>query len=421
MCAGFIVGIWLIAGAPGQAGPAVPPPAPVVVDIQVHGNLATPEAEILELAGVAVGAPFEEAMLEAAAQRLRASGRFEGVEVLKRFASITDLSKVVLVIIVSDGPVSLNWYSGVGEGLTVSRRSGLRPMILPILDRDDGYGFTYGARVSFASRRSRAHRLSFPLTWGGHKRAGAEFEVTMDRGPLTRVVFGSALTREENPFYDMDDDRRSVWVRGERRLTRTLAAGMSAGVDRVSFAETRDSVRRIGLDVVLDTRLDPFLPWNAVYARGAWDRLNIDGRTMSRRQLDLRGYAGLVGQNVIMVRGLREDASEPLPRYLQPLLGGMRNLRGFRAGTAANDMLTAASLELFAPISSPLNVGRVGVSTFLDVAAVYETGASVHRQKFERAIGGSFWASVPLVHLSISVARGLGSGTRTHFSVGTSF
>jgi outer membrane protein assembly factor BamA len=418
----FGLGVWLLVGA--AVGPAQPAaaPQPTIVEIQVHGNLATPEEEVLALAGVSVGAPFDESLAEAVAVRLRQSGRFDGVEVLKRFASMTDLSKIVLVILVDDGPVSLNWYSAGEEGLVVSRRSRLRPMILPILDRDDGYGFTYGARVSFAGRRSRATRVSFPLTWGGHKRAGAEFEALIDDGPvLTRVIAGGAFTREENPFYERNDDRRSVWIRGERRVTRAFAAGVSAGFERVSFAGERDSVRRVGIDAALDTRLDPLLPRNAVFLRAALDRLSIDGRALARRQLDLRGYGQVIGQSVLMGRGVHEDVSAPLPAYLQPLLGGMRNLRGFRAGSAAGDILTGASLELFAPVSSPLNVGRLGFSAFLDVGAVYNVGQSVHRQKFERAIGGSVWASIPFVRASFSVARGLGSGTRTHFGISTSF
>ncbi len=422
MVSALAVGVWLVAGAPGQsAAPAAQVPA-VVAEIQVHGNLATPEEEILAIAGVTIGTPFDESMPERVAERLRASRRFDGVEVLKRFASITDFSKIVLVIVVDDGPVALNWYSGGGDRLEITRRSGLRRMVLPILGRDDGYGFTYGARLSYTGWRGRSHRLSFPLTWGGHKRATAEYEVNFAaRAPVTRLVAGASLSREENPFYRLNDDRQSAWVRAERRVSRDFAAGVSAGIDRVSFADATDGIRRIGADVVFDTRLDPILPRNAVYARAAWDRLDVDGEAVHRREVDLRGYAGLMGQNVVAVRGIREDATGPLPPYLHPLLGGARNVRGFRAGSAADDLLMAASVEIFIPVSSPLSACRAGVSAFMDVGAVYGAGESVHRQKFERAIGGSFWASILFVRMSVAVARGLGSGTRTHVSLGTSF
>lgn len=394
---------------------------PVLAEIQVHGNLATPEAEILQIAGVAVGAPFDETIPGLVADRLRASGRFDGVEVLKRFASISDLSRITLVIVVDDGPVSLNWYSRGEDGFTVERASRIRRMILPIFDRDDGYGFTYGARVSFAGRRNRSRRVSFPLTWGGHKRAAAEFESVFERGPISRMTVGAALTREENPFYALNDDRRSVYVRGEKRLANPLAAGAFAGYDRISFNGETDGVRRVGVDAVFDTRLDPVLPRNAMYARAKWERVGVDRMGVVRRELDLRGYAGLLGQNVISIRGVREDASRSLPPYLQPLLGGVRNLRGFRAGVEADDTLMAASLEVLMPFTSPLAAGRTGISAFIDVGAVYPAGESVHRQKFERAIGGSVWLSLFVVRMSVAVAHGLGSGTRAHFGVSTAF
>ena len=44
-------------------------------------------------------------------------------------------------------------------------------MWLPILSHADGYGFTYGARVSFVGALGKRSRLSVPLTWGGERRA----------------------------------------------------------------------------------------------------------------------------------------------------------------------------------------------------------------------------------------------------------
>ena len=48
---------------------------------------------------------------------------------------------------------------------------------------------------------------------------------------------------------------------------------------------------------------------------------------------DARGYIGLYRQNILIVRAVRQDSNVPLPQYLQPMLGGMSNLRGFRAGS----------------------------------------------------------------------------------------
>ena len=83
-----------LAGAPGMAtAPLASAPGgalqqEVVAEIRVHGNVATPDEEIRRLAAVEIGAPFTPATITDVADRLRATGRFESVAVLKRFASI---------------------------------------------------------------------------------------------------------------------------------------------------------------------------------------------------------------------------------------------------------------------------------------------------------------------------------------------
>ena len=98
--------------------------AEVVAEIRVHGNLITPEDEVLRLADVRVGMPFAPDTPEQVAARLQTSKRFERVEVLKRFASISDPSQIVLVIIVDDGRVAVDWSDREGVRTPrVTRRS----------------------------------------------------------------------------------------------------------------------------------------------------------------------------------------------------------------------------------------------------------------------------------------------------------
>src|SRR5262245_37165042 len=106
----------------------------VVTQIQVHGNLLTPEEEVLRLAEVRIGMLFESGTLDAVAERLRSTRRFENVEVLKRFASITDPSQIILVILVDDGRVAVDWSTGevsAPKGILGGRRR--RLMFLPLL------------------------------------------------------------------------------------------------------------------------------------------------------------------------------------------------------------------------------------------------------------------------------------------------
>jgi hypothetical protein len=187
-------------------------------------------------------------------------------------------------------------------------------MLLPILDAEDGYGLTYGARVSYVGVTGRRGRVSVPLTWGGQKRAAAEFDRPFTSGPLTRVQVGAGIQRIHNPGFDLDDTRRRAWVRAER-VVGPVRMGGTAEWQRVSFGGADDDVRSGGVDVTLDTRRDPQLPRNAVLASAGWTRLSFQsGGDLDRTKLEGRGYLGLVGQSVLVVRALREDASRPLPQ-----------------------------------------------------------------------------------------------------------
>jgi outer membrane protein assembly factor BamA len=405
------------------AGAASAQSAEVVAEIRVHGNLITPEDEVLRLADVHVGMPFDPATPAQVTARLQAAKRFQSVEVLKRFASISDPNQIALVIIVDDGRVALDWSDRDGDKAPrVTRRRGPHLMFLPILDAEDGYGVSYGGRFAVPGPVGASSRLSFPLTWGGQKRAGAELERYLDRGPFTRVEAGASISRIKNLFYEENDDRGRIWLRADRELARIVRASLTTGWDHVSFLGQSDSFSTVGAAVELDTRIDPMLARNAVYARAAWDHLDFGKSDAANRvSLDARGYLGLVGQSVLVVRALREDSDRPLPPYLRPLLGGMDNLRGFRAGSAIGDTLVAGSAELRLPLTSPLSVGKLGVSAFVDTGTVYDKGQRLDDQRLERGVGGSVWFAAAFVRLNLAVAHGIGASTRVHFGTNLTF
>jgi hemolysin activation/secretion protein len=145
------------------------------------------------------------------------------------------------------------------------------------------------------------------------------------------------------------------------------------------------------------------------------------GGDVNRTRVEGRGYVGLVGQTVLVIRALVEDASRPLPPAFQSLLGGSANLRGFRAGIATGDTLAAGSLELRIPLSSPISIGRFGVNAFVDTGAVSQHADRVRDQSFRTGIGGGVWLTATVLHMGLSVGRGLGSSTRVHFSAGVSY
>ena len=98
------------------------------------------------MAGLAVGMAITSDTPASVAARLRDTRRFERVEVLKRFASIADPTQIVLVVILDEGPVKIDWSADPGKPPQVVRRRGFHLMFLPVLKFEDGYGFSYGAR-----------------------------------------------------------------------------------------------------------------------------------------------------------------------------------------------------------------------------------------------------------------------------------
>jgi surface antigen-like variable number repeat protein len=233
-----LVALALLVSAPslasgiGRDAQAAAAPEDVVADIRVHGNVATSDEEIRQLAGIRVGAAVGPDTVAEVAARLRATKRFERVEVLKRFASIADPTQIVLVIIVDEGAVSIERTGDPAKPTRVVKRRGPHLMFLPVLTAEDGYGLIYGAQLGLPNPIGKDSRLSFPLTWGGDKRAAAELERDFDSA-LTRVSAGVSINRRTHPYFDRDEDRDRLYGRIEREIVRPLRVGATAGWQHV--------------------------------------------------------------------------------------------------------------------------------------------------------------------------------------------
>jgi outer membrane protein assembly factor BamA len=409
------VGALLLFTALAAAPSAAVQQPEILADVRVHGNVLTPDDEIKRLAGITAGSPVTPETAADVTARLRDTGRFKRVEVLKRFASIADPTLVVLVIVVDEGAVAIQTFDDAATPPRVVKRRWPNMLIFPILDAEDGYGVRYGVQFGLAGRLGANSRLSFPLTWGGEKKAGAEFDKIFASGPIGRVTGGAAVVQRTNPFAEQADTRRRVWLRAERPLASIIRLGAGAGRQHVSFAGTDDRFTHAGADIALDTRRDPVLPRNAVDIRAGIERLTFASiGSATRTEIDARGYVGLIGQNVIAVRALRQTSNRPLPLYARPLLGGMANLRGFPAGAAAGDTLVAGSIEALVPLTSPLSIGRFGVSAFVDAGTVYPHGERFADHPLKKGVGGTVWFSAAFIRLGLAVARGVGATTRVH-------
>jgi len=397
-----------------------------ITAIEVHGNTLTPDAEIRRLSGLEVGAAFGPTTVDDTIARLKAAKKFERVEVLKRFASIADPSQILIVLIVDEGAVKIETTDDPDHPIRVVRERTLKLQWLPILSYEDGYGLAYGAQFTRRDIAGKDSRLSFPLTWGGDKRAAVEFDKIFGSMSVGRLLGGASFSRRENPFFHEDDDRSRVWIRGERDVLPRLRAGGTVALQHDSFFETSTAYPQVGADIQFDTRIDPILPRNAVFARAAWDHFafspsGADSYGANRVELDGRGYVGLWGQNVLALRAYKTDSDAALPPFLKPILGGYANLRGFEPGTAIGDTLVSTSAEVIVPLTSPLSIGRLGVSAFIDAATVYGKDSTLKQQTWKQGIGGGVWFSAAFFRLSVDVAHGRGADTHVHVGATVSF
>lgn len=387
-----------------------------VAEVRIHGNYRTPDDEVLKIAGLAVGGPLETGAVEAAADRLRRSGRFEAVEVRKRYRSLDDMSQVAVIIAVTERP-------GVEKGGVMPgpmKRLGNALMASPSLEYVDGYGFTAGGKLSFVDVLGKGGHVVAPLTAGSTRQAGVEIDKTL--GATTRIHGGYAIVSRENPGYDRRDLRNDVRVEVSRQFDRVFNARAQAGWADVSFGDVRDHLATVGAAVSVDTRVNPAFPRNAVLASAEWESLSPSaGGTINRYTLDGQAYVGFIGSSVVALRARTETADAPLPIYERALVGGFGSLRGFKAGAFTGDNAASASVELRVPFHSPLRLGQTGVVLFGDAGAAYEHGTRLADAAFRYGAGGGWYLRVPLFQLEVDVAYGFDSGTRAHVMAGFRF
>jgi outer membrane protein assembly factor BamA len=400
----------------------VSPPASAqdtIAEIRVHGNHTTPDADVISLSGLSTGADASDTRLQEAEQKLKASDRFDTVEVRRRFRSLDDASDIVVIIVVRE-------RTGITTNdLTPGPLAKIRASAqwLPVLNYADGYGLTYGVRVAFADARGERSLLSVPLTWGGERRAGVVFERAFDRGPISLMRIGGSVNRRVNPFFDLADRRRDLRIEADRILASWLRVGGDAAVAHVDFGETyaaRHSA--IGAHATLDTRLDPSFPRNAIYTRIGWQRLSFSSaEDAGRFTADARGYVGVIGPVVLAVRGQVSRADAPVPPAERVLLGGSESLRGYRTGYRAGDSMAAVSAEARVPITSPLNISRFGVKAFVDAGTTWMSTERLADQTLQRGIGGGVFLGAAVFMLDLDVAWPEDGKPRAHFRMGVKF
>ena len=407
-------------------------PHETIAEIRVHGNAFISDNDVLAIAGVKLGDVLASGGLEDIERRLRASGKFETVEVRKRYRSLA-MTDVAIVLVVHEHPSVRPTSAPDGTPRIVRmnplRRIGSALMFFPILSYADGYGFTYGARFSTVGLIGMQERLSVPLTWGGTRRAALEFERTFRRGPVTRVLSSIGIWQRENPRFEIDDRRFELHGRVERAFLDSLRVGLDASRSTVKFGVLDDDLGTLGADVELDTRGDPAFPRNAVLLRAGWTGLYVSPGAaatslprIDRYTTDARGYVRLVGQTVLAGRALYTAADATLPPYERLLLGGSSTLRGLRTGSFDGDRMFVTSAEIRVPLTSVISGAKLGFNTFFDAGKVWNVEGRMADAEWQQGAGAGVFLLASVLRLNLSVARGLKSGdTRLHLSSGFSF
>jgi outer membrane protein assembly factor BamA len=228
-----------------SASLAIQAPAGKIGEIRVHGNATITDDVVIQLAGLSVGATVDDAGLAAAEKRLRDSGRFDEVQVRKRYRTLA-MDDVAIVLLVHEKP----GVSPSGQPPSTFRKIRTHLMYFPIVYYDDGYGWTYGARTSLVNIAGKGTHIAVPLTWGADKHASLEVDRTFNTGPLTRITGSYGILQRENTFYRFDDQRVPGPGRAERacstvlRPTASWAARTSSSDPRSIASGRRPPTRR---------------------------------------------------------------------------------------------------------------------------------------------------------------------------------
>ncbi len=287
------------------------------------------------------------------------SGRFADVEVRRRYRSIDNPSDILVMIVVDE-------HDAVSaDDLTPGPVARLRSagMWLPILSYADGYGLTYGARVSFVEPFGPRSRISVPLTWGGERRAAVELESSSVRQAQSRAASAS---RSVNGASTRTSTCPTRGARSPRRSKRALTPWLRAGATRPHRA--RDVRRRATPGTRPPGRSSRSTRASIRRSRGTrcTRRVGLGSHRAStarrhaaatrRHAADVRGYVGIGGSAVLALRAAVARAGAPLPPSEQLLLGGGDTLRGYRAGHRAGDSLALRLRGSALPLTSPLQL-----------------------------------------------------------------
>ena len=264
-------------------------------------------------------------------------------------------------------------------------------MFLPIISYADGYGFTYGGRVSTVDLLGIDERLSVPLTWGGTRRAALEFERLFKTGPLTRIASSLAIWNRENPRFEIRDQRVEVKGRAERVFADVFRAGIDASSSTISFGTLDDDLWTLGTSARhRHARLDPAFPGNAVCDDGRLDRHALPDHPRNRSIASRPTPAAIFAPSGRSSSRAAPPTPAPTPAC-RPTNGSSsadrHRVRGFGTGAFDGDRTFVTSAEVRVPITSVLSGAKLGLTVFYDAGKAWDFGSRMEDAQWHRGAG----------------------------------
>jgi outer membrane protein assembly factor BamA len=371
-----------------------------VIELRFQGNLSIPDEEMHRMSGVQIGTPVSDHLLEELKSRLLETGRFESVEVARRYRSFGESENVVLMIAVREKPSFASRF-----------------MFMPVFGGSDEYGFTYGGRLTSTDLFGLGEKISAPITWGGYRNLGAEVLFPTENRFVDAFTSGGGITRRENPHFRIGDLRKEVWG-GTHRKLKGVNFDLRTGWADVSFGDIRESHWGVDTKLSLDTRRSHNLPRDAAYASVGWQRMIFPGQRPDRNiyTLDVRGYKGFFDQTVLAGQVLYQAADGRLPDYERLLLGGSTTVRGHDPGAFAGDRLLLGSVEMRIPVNPTRSMYQTGANFFFDSGTVFDSGTSLRNASFKNGVGVGWFGFILGFGMRVDFAYDLRESFRVHFS-----
>ena len=257
MTATLLLCAWLFGGA-------VQAPEKIV-DVRVHGNHLTPDADVIRLSGLVKGSPFTATTIDEATKHLKQTGMFDDVDVLKRSVSIDDLPRSSMTSSTKGRCDRNAGYSGRAAEDRAARSR--QPVMHADHRRRGRIRMALRRRVALAAGRQE-QPIVISADGGGERRAGAE-PSTISRTAACSLAARSRAAR----IRSMALPPPSAWA----RATTGACRGAPARGRSIAFGESAETVKSIGVTRP-DTRLDPLLPRNAIYVKGSVAAVRITAR-----------------------------------------------------------------------------------------------------------------------------------------------